>query len=110
MNLNLAKDFSPSPFGRYKSDGPHSGERFREILKEKLNLCQATDDKLHVYIDDVDIGIGSSFLDEGFAGLVFKGYFKVNELRKLLTIETEDDSYRQEIWTYIEDAAGHAPK
>jgi hypothetical protein len=110
MNLNLAKDFSPNPFGRYASDGPNSAERFREILKQKLTECKATDDVLHVFLDDVNIGIGSSFLDEGFAGLVFKGYFKPQELKQLLIIESEDVSYSEEIWSYIEEAEGHINK
>lgn len=108
MIINLAKDFSPNPFGRYKSDGPNSGERFRELLITKLNQCQKEHDMLHVYIDDVNIGIGSSFLDEGFAGLVFKGHFSSSELQDLLKIETEDSSYVDEIWSYIKEAEGHS--
>ncbi|WP_372941754.1 STAS-like domain-containing protein [Shewanella sp.] len=107
MNINLAKDFSPNPFGRYLSDGPNSGERFRELLRAKLNKCKDEGDVLHVYIDDVNIGIGSSFLDESFAGLVFKGFFTPGELEKLLKIETNDESYKDEIWSYINEAEGH---
>ncbi|BCV49593.1 hypothetical protein TUM17382_22860 [Shewanella algae] len=108
MILNLAKDFSPNPFGRYKSDGPNSGERFRELLVSKLNQCQQEHDVLQVYIDDVNIGIGSSFLDESFAGLVFKGYFSYNQLKYLLKIITEDTSYSDEIWSYIKEAEDHS--
>ncbi|WP_442527656.1 STAS-like domain-containing protein [Shewanella frigidimarina] len=109
MKLNLAKDFSPNPFGRYRSDGPNSAERFRDdVLKNALNKCKQENDKLSVYLDDVPIGLGSSFLDEGFAGLVFKGYFTVDELKSLLEIKSEDSSYSQEIWSYIEEASRHA--
>ncbi|MCS6153650.1 STAS-like domain-containing protein [Shewanella baltica] len=107
MKLNLAKDFSPNPFGRYPSDGPNSGERFRAQLKQKLTQCKQSHGKLEVYLDDVPIGLGSSFLDESFAGLIVKHYFTLQELKDLLIIKTSDPSYPEEIWSYIEEAAGH---
>lgn len=107
MKLNLAKDFSPNPFGRYPSDGPNSGERFREQLKSALTKCKLHQETLEVYLDDVPIGLGSSFLDESFAGLIVKRYFTLQELKDLLIIKTSDPSYPEEIWSYIEEAAGH---
>ncbi len=108
MKLNLAKDFSPNPFGRYPSDGPNSGERFREEkLKKALTECKQQKQVLEVYLDDVPIGLGSSFLDESFAGLILKRYFSVDDLKKLLVIRTSDPSYNEEIWAYIEEAAEH---
>lgn len=108
MKLNLAKDFSPNPFGRYPSDGPNSGERFREEkLRNALAECKQRQETLEVYLDDVPIGLGSSFLDESFAGLVIKRYFSLQDLKNFLVIKTSDPSYNDEIWSYIEEAAEH---
>ena len=30
--IYIARDFSPSPAGRYPADGPFNGEKFRETL------------------------------------------------------------------------------
>lgn len=107
MEFNLAKDFSDNPFGRYRTDGPNSGEAFREdFLKNLLDKCKENNETLHIYIDDVPIGISSSFLSESFGGLVTKKYFSSDELlSSLLTIETEDKSYITEINTYIREAS-----
>jgi len=107
MNFNLAKEFSENPFGRYRSDGPNSGEQFREdFLKNLLEKCKKNNDTLHIYIDDVPIGISSSFLSESFGGLVTKNYFSADELlNSLLTIESEDKSYITEIYSYIREAS-----
>ncbi|WP_345854215.1 STAS-like domain-containing protein [Shewanella algae] len=104
MKLNIAKDFSPNPFGRYESDGPNSGERFREILQRKLEEAIRRNEHLHVELDDVPIGLGSSFLDESFAGLINQNIFDATVLHKYLIIDTEFPSYETEIWSYIDEA------
>lgn len=107
MNFNLAKEFSENPFGRYKSDGPYSGEEFRDdYLKSLLDECKKNNETLNIYIDDVPIGISSSFLSESFGGLVTKNYFSSDELlNSLLIIKSEDKSYITEIYTYIREAS-----
>lgn len=64
-DVKIADDFSKTPGGRYRTDGPFSGEEFREeFLKPALNDSQ----KVTVYLDGTR-GYPSSFLDEAFAGL-----------------------------------------
>jgi hypothetical protein len=101
--INIGKDFSETPLGRYPSDGPFSGERFREeFLRPALTQCP----EVTVKIDDAE-GYGSSFLDEAFGGLVRKGYFSAVELRAKLKIECSSSDYllyRDLIWKYVDEA------
>lgn len=101
------KDFSVTPFGRYKTDSPHSAEAFREILAKKLNEALKQDDRLTIELDNV-YGLGSSFLEESFGGLVRKGLFTKEQLingeSRLLNFKTEHDFYIQEIEEYINTA------
>ena len=102
-SINIGKDFSDTPWGRYPDDGPVSGERFREeILKPSLKEYH----EITVCIDDAE-GYGSSFLDEAFGGLVRKGYYTAEELKDVLKIECDDPDYaiyRDLIWKYISEA------
>ncbi|MDA8002309.1 MAG: STAS-like domain-containing protein [Alphaproteobacteria bacterium] len=79
--LNVADEFSPRPFGRYRSDGERSAEEFRE-----KHLIPAMSQHEHVTVDLSGTNYyGSSFLEETFGGLV-----RAIRTRKVLDI-TEDD-------------------
>ena len=68
--IDIGKDFSRYPAGRYTSDGPFRGESFRsKFLVPALN----NNHKIIVLLDDT-AGYGSSFLEEAFGGLVRLGY------------------------------------
>jgi len=79
--IDVARDFTHRPFGRYRSDGDRSGEVFREDM-----LVPALRQHDHV---TVDLGgtnfYGSSFLEEVFGGLV-RGHFSRAELKQKLTV------------------------
>ena len=96
--ISVAAHFSKFPAGRFTSDGPHSGERFREVLSASLDL--------HDVIVDLDgtMGYGSSFLEEAFGGLVTKCGFTPEALRKKMKIESEDPSLAKEVWSYIDSS------
>lgn len=96
--LNIATDFSRSPSGRYYTDGPNSGERFRE---EFLAPALAVDD-VEVNLDGV-LTLGSSFLDEAFGGLVREKGIAPSDLRKRLVVKSRLKTYVTKIWSYIED-------
>lgn len=101
--ITIATDFSDTPAGRYASDGPYSGESFREEM-----LIPALKEGKSVVVDlDGVLGFGSSFLEEAFGGLVRKG-FSAPELRSKLRIRTSLKVYADRIWRYIEEASSRA--
>lgn len=100
--IRIAFEFSPVPAGRYPSDGPYSGERFRE---EFLWPILAQGASVQVDLDGTE-GFGSSFLEEAFGGLVRMHRIPPRKLHELLTFKSEeDDSLPIEIWGYVDDAS-----
>lgn len=88
--INVAKDFSDVPSGRYRTDGPASGEAFREdILKAALQSYE----RVIVQLDGTE-GYGSSFLEEAFGGLIRKGYISKQGYKSRLIIEAKTDPYK----------------
>ena len=101
--INIGKEFSDTPLGRYTTDSKFSGERFRE---EFLKPALSENEVVSVEIDDAE-GYGSSFLDEAFGGLVRKGYFSAEQLQNKLKIACHDPAYalyQKLIWKYITEA------
>ncbi len=97
--IDIGKDFSRYPAGRYKTDGPFSGELFRENF-----LIPVLDDNGHITIElDSTAGYGSSFLEEAFGGLIRLGYSS-NQIKTAITLNSEDPSLIEEIEEYILDA------
>ncbi len=100
--INVVKQFSPRPFGRYKADAQgRSGEEFRE---EWLN--KPLRDGKDVVVDLSGYNrYGASFIDEAFGGLVRKSQFDVAFLKKHLTIKHELlDSVVKLAWDRIKAA------
>jgi hypothetical protein len=100
MTISIANDFSDCPAGRFKTDGPFSGERFRE---EWLIPALKKAEEVEVNLDGA-LGYGSSFLEEAFGGLVRVSGFDAGDLRKRLQIKSSLSLYGGRIWSYIEDA------
>jgi len=96
--LAVAKDFARSPSGRYLTDGPNSGERFREEMLYPALLAG----NVEVDLNGV-LTLGSSFLDEAFGGLVREKGMSPADLRKRLVIKSRLETYINRIWSYIED-------
>lgn len=96
------KDFSLIPFGRYKSDGPDSGEEFRkEHLLNALNEFE----KVTVILDGIEVELSSSFLEETFGGLIRIEGLTLEKLRESLNIESADSYDVDRAWRYIKDAS-----
>jgi hypothetical protein len=103
MKIDLPVDFSPVPSGRYLSDGPDSGERFRENF---LRPAIAERGPIEIKIDGT-AGYGSSFLEEAFGGAVRAGYIEPQDFLGRLKIYYDDDEfsmYEELIKLFIKDA------
>jgi hypothetical protein len=97
-------DFSRAPFGRKRSDGKFSGEKYREdVLIPALKEFEL----VQVLLDEgVVPGYewGSSFLHEVFGKLVLTNAYTEVQLKEKLEIVTRFKDVDDEIWEYI-----HAP-
>jgi hypothetical protein len=98
--ISIAKQYSRTPAGRYRSDGPRSAEQFREeILAPALSRGQ------DVTVDlDGTLGYSFSFLEEAFGGLVRNG-FQLADLKSRLHITTSLAVYEERVWRYMSEAA-----
>ncbi len=94
MIIDLAKQFSRYPSGRYPSDGTHNGQAFRtEYLVPALRRAISENTTVIVDIDGVRT-FGSSFLEEAFAGLVRLSLFDHEQLEHHLEIRCEKPHVR----------------
>jgi hypothetical protein len=101
-------DFSPTPFGRYRTDGPESGEAFREDV-----LIPALEKHSQVRLDvDGVAGLPSSFWEEAIGGLIRRGQDVATIRQQLEVVTTERDlqSYVRLAWRYLSEAAQKAQK
>lgn len=106
--LNIGKDFSIDPSGRYRTDGDASGEAFREDCLKPAISALGPNEKLEIVLDDGVEGYGSSFLSEGFAGMVRYGHITSDELLQKLEFTFSDpdfEFYANRIREYISFAA-----
>ncbi|MDX2102361.1 MAG: STAS-like domain-containing protein [Alphaproteobacteria bacterium] len=94
--LSIANDFSRFPAGRYKDDGPYSGEKFREeFLVPALRANEV------VFVDlSGTKGFGSSFLEEAFGGLLRIGFTKEEVVKKLRLI-SDKETRLKEVESYL---------
>lgn len=98
--INVAKDFTRFPSGRFKKNGSTSGEGFREdFLLPPLRAGE----QITVELDGT-IGYGSSFLEEAFGGLVRALQIQPTELKKLLHLKSDDPALLDEVIGYFDDA------
>ncbi|EMB9875273.1 STAS-like domain-containing protein [Acinetobacter baumannii] len=99
MKINVAKDFSKNPSGRYIDDGKTSGEVF---LKNILLPAVRTHDIVEINFDGVR-GYGSSFLEEAFGGFIRETKMSLVEFFNKVKIITQDPLLEQEIKGYLEE-------
>lgn len=103
--INIAEEFSRYPSGRFISDGPNSGEKFRN----KLLIPALKESETVIVVLDGVRGYPSSFTEEAFGGLVRAGYAKQELLQRIKIRFTSDaySGYRDDIIDAIEDAEVH---
>lgn len=99
--INIARDYSTEPAGRFPEDGDFNGQRFR---KEILLPALRQNTKVLVDFDGTE-GYGSSFLEEAFGGLVRLEGLSPTMLRDGMEIlSKEDPSVIDEVWEYVDQA------
>lgn len=96
--INIARDFSRFPAGRFLSDGPFSGEAFRN--QYLLPVLRSGEAIVTIELDGVR-GYGSSFLEEAFGGLVREGYTP-EQVKSAFKLISEDLSLIDEINEYVD--------
>lgn len=101
MRINVGKDFSTEPAGRFRTDGPFSGEAFRDdILLPAIRKSEKT----VIELDDTE-GYGSSFLEEAFGGLVRIHKMSAAYILARIKFVTIEKLLKAEIEHYIKSAA-----
>lgn len=98
--INIARDFSRYPAGRFPSDGPFNGTLFR---KKFLIPSLSQQDRVIVELDGVR-GLGSSFLEEAFGGLLRAGV-TIDTINTKLKFVASDQSLIDEIQGYMREQA-----
>ena len=105
QTLKILTDFSSTPGPRYKTEGPFSGEQFREeILYPKILDAIENDLKLVVDLDGVQ-GYGTSFLEEAFGGLIRNDGLEYDTVMKYIDIISVEEPYlKDDIMEYLQAA------
>lgn len=102
--ISVAQDFSEFPGGRYYSDGPKSGQEFREtLLLPTFREVLSSGDTLVVDLDGA-FGLARSFLEEAFGGLARE--VGVDTVSKFLVVKaTQDPRLKDRVLRYVNGAA-----
>ncbi|MBZ9885120.1 STAS-like domain-containing protein [Mesorhizobium sp. CA10] len=101
QTINILRDFSRTPGGRYYTDGPASGQKFRQEL---LIPTLAKNDRVIIEMDGTR-GYPSSFLEEAFGGLVRELKMTTEEFGRRVELRASPD-----FAVYISDIDLHVRK
>ena len=108
-SIHIATEFSKNPGPRFREEGPHSGQQFRdEILIPQYEEARASGEQLQIVLDGVEFGYPTSFLEEAFGGLA-RIYGSEPVLQGLSFVTTEEPLLEREIRDYITHAMEVAP-
>lgn len=100
--IDLGRDFSETPLGRTRRQGPYSGEAFREDI---LRPALVAHERVTVILDNAT-GLSTGVLDEAFAGLVRDGTLEEAEFwRRVLIVANRDPGLIHEIRSFVARAA-----
>jgi hypothetical protein len=100
----VAKEYTPTPAGRLRSDGPFSGQRFREEFL--IPALRSTDAVVELNLDGM-VSLPSSFWEESTGGLVRAGFSPetLNERVKIITTDPLLAVFVEMARRFISDAA-----
>lgn len=102
ITIDISKDYTKSPGGRYIREGLYSGEDFREkFLMPKYLEATRSGETLTVILDG-GYGYAPSFLEEAFGGLVRElGDARVADI---IVVSEEEPELVEKVKKYIDDA------
>lgn len=104
MLIRIADEFTKIPGGRHISDGPHSGEEFRQkLLKPAFLKAKKSGKNLTIDLDG-GFGYGTSFLDEAFGGLARET--QDPDVLKITIISEEEPTLVNRIIAYMKSGLG----
>jgi len=94
MTTLRVRDYAAAPGGRYRRDGPYSGEEFRDdVLVPRLLDAVGRNERVVVELDGVS-GYGASFLEEVFGGLVRKGVIAQQDIGRTLQVLAKEHLFK----------------
>lgn len=100
--IDIASQFSQTPGARYYSDGPYSGQEFREKFLVQYFDTSNKVDQIQINLDGTE-GFATSFLEEAFGGLA--RLFGADVCLKKIHFISNDEPYLvDEINQYMVDA------
>lgn len=103
MIIKIANDYTQTPGARYITDGPFSGEDFRDnILEKKYLECVLKKEPLVVDFDG-SYGYSTGFLEEIFGGMIRKGYSMNDLLNIIKFISKEEPGLISTIFRYMSE-------
>ena len=102
--ISIARDFSPYTGARYRTDGPYSGQEFREdLLEPRFLQALEQEQKLLINLDGTE-GYATSFLEEAFGGMA-RSHGVQRVLDHLEFQSLDEPLLIDEIKKYIRDTA-----
>jgi hypothetical protein len=102
-------EFSRHPGPRFKNEGEHSGEEFRETqLRPAFERARSAGECLAIDLDGVEYGYPTSFLEEAFGGLA-RIYGPEPVLETLNYLAVEEPLLVDEINGYVRRARKTGP-
>jgi len=99
IKINIAKEYSKTPGGRYICEGDYSGEDFRNTMLKPAFDRAISEGKTLVVILDGGYGYSPSFLEEAFGGLVRET--KDVRVSKIEIVSEEEPEQIEKIKAYI---------
>lgn len=112
--IKIVDVYTDKPGARYNTQGPYSGEDFREkILYPIFKECLDNNETLEVDLDG-GYGYGSSFLEETFGGMVrllYEKNIEPEDIKKQMEIikiiSKDNESWVMKIARYINEAVNN---
>lgn len=91
MKIDICREYTDTPGGRYKRQGEFSGEDFRErLLKPRYIEAINKNEILEIDLDG-GYGYGSSFLEEAFGGLIRELEDNYQNALEIIKLKSDDE-------------------